>query len=234
MAGIFERIGDILSSNINALLDKAEDPGKMVDQYLRKAKEDLTDVRKNTAAVMAEEKRCKRLVDEAKQEVKELTAYAEKAVLAGNDGDATIFLTKKQAAAGRLADAKQTYATAKGHADQMRQAHDKLVSDISALEARKANIKATAAVAKTQERRIIPPDFFVKKDWRTHGCDSREEASFLNGEKPPGFVLFAESRGAGRFRIETDAGSVRPAKKESPCRRSSRDFFVGLSAATCP
>lgn len=135
MAGIFERIGDILSSNINALLDKAEDPGKMVDQYLRKAKEDLADVRKNTAAVMAEEKRCKRLVDEAKQEVKELTAYAEKAVLAGNDGDATIFLTKKQAAAGRLADAEQTYATAKGHADQMRQAHDKLVSDISALEA---------------------------------------------------------------------------------------------------
>ena len=63
MAGIFERIGDILSSNINALLDKAEDPGKMVDQYLRKAKEDLADVRKNTAAVMAEEKRCKRLVD---------------------------------------------------------------------------------------------------------------------------------------------------------------------------
>lgn len=151
MAGIFERIGDILSSNINALLDKAEDPGKMVDQYLRKAKEDLADVRKNTAAVMAEEKRCKRLVDEAKQEVKELTAYAEKAVLAGNDGDATIFLTKKQAAAGRLADAEQTYATAKGHADQMRQAHDKLGSDISALEARKANIKATAAVAKTQK-----------------------------------------------------------------------------------
>lgn len=96
MAGIFERIGDILSSNINALLDKAEDPGKMVDQYLRKAKEDLADVRKNTAAVMAEEKRCKRLVDEAKQEVKELTAYAEKAVLAGNDGDATIFLTKSR------------------------------------------------------------------------------------------------------------------------------------------
>lgn len=64
MAGIFERIGDILSANINAMLDKAEDPGKMVDQYLRNAKEDLAEVRANTAAVMAEEKRCKRIVDE--------------------------------------------------------------------------------------------------------------------------------------------------------------------------
>lgn len=151
MAGIFERIGDILSANINAMLDKAEDPGKMVDQYLRNAKEDLAEVRANTAAVMAEEKRCKRIVDETQAEVNELMAYAEKAVLAGNDADATTFLTKKQQAETRLAEAQRTYVTAKSHADQMRAAHNKLVSDIEALEARKANIKATAAVAKTQK-----------------------------------------------------------------------------------
>ena len=151
MAGIFERIGDILSANVNALLDKCEDPGKMVDQYLRNAKEDLAEVRANTAAVMAEEKRCKRIVDETQAEVNELMAYAEKAVLAGNDVDATTFLTKKQQAETRLAEAQRTYATAKSHADQMRAAHNKLVSDIEALESRKANIKATAAVAKTQK-----------------------------------------------------------------------------------
>ena len=146
MAGIFERIGDILSANINAMLDKAEDPGKMVDQYLRNAKEDLAEVRANTAAVMAEEKRCKRIVDETQAEVNELMAYAEKAVMAGNDADATTFLTKKQQAETRLAEAQRIYATAKSHADQMRAAHNKLVSDIEALEARKANIKATAAL----------------------------------------------------------------------------------------
>lgn len=151
MAGIFERLGDILSANVNALLDKCEDPGKMVDQYLRNAKEDLAEVRENTAAVMAEEKRCKRIVDETQAEVNELMAYAEKAVMAGNDADATTFLTKKQQAETRLADAQKTYAVAKGHADQMRAAHNKLVSDIEALESRKANIKATAAVAKTQK-----------------------------------------------------------------------------------
>lgn len=83
MAGIFERLGDILSANINALLDKAEDPGKMVDQYLRNAKEDLAEVRKNTAGVMAEEKRCQRNVQELEAEAAELEQYAQKAVLAG-------------------------------------------------------------------------------------------------------------------------------------------------------
>lgn len=151
MASIFERLGDILSANVNAVLDKMENPGKMVDQYLRNAKEDLADVRSNTAAVMAEEKRCQRLVEEAEAEVNELAAYAEKAVAAGNDNDAVQFLTKKAQAQEQLARAKSTYATARSHAEQMRAAHDKLVSDIEALESRKASIKATAAVAKTQK-----------------------------------------------------------------------------------
>lgn len=151
MANIFSRLGDIMSANVNALLDKMEDPGKMVDQYLRNAKEDLAEVRKATAGVMAEEKRCKRLVEDTQKEVDELTSYAEKAILAGNDSDAAKFLAKKQEVAGRLAEAQSTYKTAKSHADQMRAAYDKLVNDIAFLESRKANIKATAAVAKTQK-----------------------------------------------------------------------------------
>ena len=41
MAGIMKRFGDIMSANLNALLDKAEDPEKMVDQYLRNLESDL-------------------------------------------------------------------------------------------------------------------------------------------------------------------------------------------------
>ena len=67
--GILKRFKDIMSSNINALLDKAEDPEKMIDQYLRDLQEDLRKVKSETATVMAEEQRCKRQLDECDAEI---------------------------------------------------------------------------------------------------------------------------------------------------------------------
>lgn len=150
--GILSRFGDIISANINELLDKAEDPAKMVDQYLRDAKEDLAKVKQETAAVMAEEKRCKRLLDDCNTEIAKYTDLAKKALTAGNEGDAKVFITRKQEAESRLASLQQTYDVAAANAAKMRQMYDKLVGDISALEARRNNIKATVAVAETQER----------------------------------------------------------------------------------
>ena len=44
--GIISRFTDIMKSNINALLDKCEDPAKMIDQTLRDLREDLAEVKK--------------------------------------------------------------------------------------------------------------------------------------------------------------------------------------------
>ena len=46
---ILSRFKDIMSANINALLDKCEDPAKMIDQYLRQLKEDLAEVKQKNA-----------------------------------------------------------------------------------------------------------------------------------------------------------------------------------------
>lgn len=62
--GILERFTDIIKANINDLLDKAEDPAKMIDQYLRDMTEDLAEVKRETANVMAEESRAKRMLEE--------------------------------------------------------------------------------------------------------------------------------------------------------------------------
>lgn len=149
--GIISRFKDIMSANINALLDKCEDPEKMIDQYMRNLEEDLGKVKAETASVMADEKRTKRELDECTAEIDKLTAYAEKAVVAGNDDDARQFLTKKQSLLTKQAAYQQTYTLAADNAAKMRQMHDKLVNDINELNMRKDTIKAKVKIAKAQQ-----------------------------------------------------------------------------------
>ncbi len=150
--GIIARFRDIMASNINALLDKAEDPEKMIDQLMRNLADDLAEVKEETAGIIAEEKRAERALEECKKEIAELGSYAAKAVQAGNDNDARKFLTEKASIEGKLAGLTEAYNLAHQNADNMRSMHDKLVNDINELNARKEMIKGKMAVAKTQER----------------------------------------------------------------------------------
>ena len=150
--GVIQRFKDIMSANVNAVLDKAEDPEKMIDQYMRNLQDDLGKVKAETAAVMAEETRAKRELDECNQEVEKLQKYAEKAVTAGNDSDARLFLQKKQTVAAQQIALRQAYDSASANAAKMRQMHDKIVKDMENLNQRKAAIKAKVAAAKAQER----------------------------------------------------------------------------------
>jgi len=149
---ILTRFKDIMSANINALLDKCEDPEKMIDQYMRNLESDLGKVKAETASVMAEETRAKRELDECTEQINKMQAYAEKALKAGNESDARSFLEKKQQLATTQAALTQAYNVAADNAAKMRQMHDKLVKDISSLEARRTAIKATVKAAKAQER----------------------------------------------------------------------------------
>lgn len=149
---ILARFKDIMASNIHALLDKAENPEKMIDQYLRNLNRDLGKVKAETAAVMAEEKRAKRELVECQEEMEKMERYAIKALEAGNENDARRFLERKTELAEKETSLQNAYNLAAANAKQMRQMHDKLVGDIQELEARKNMLKAKWSVAKTQER----------------------------------------------------------------------------------
>ena len=150
--GMLERFGDIIKANINDLLDKCEDPAKMIDQYMRDLTENLAEVKKETAGVMAEETRAKRMLTENTAEAAKYEGLAKKALAAGNEGDARTFLAKKQQIDAKTASLQTTFDAAHGNAEKMRQMHDKLVSDIESLSSRRDMIKAKVAVAKTQQK----------------------------------------------------------------------------------
>ena len=101
---------------------------------------------------MAEETRAKRMLDENAAEIRRYEDLARKALTAGNEDDARVFLGKKQQLSEKAASLQATYDTAHGNAQKMRQMHDKLVGDIESLNSRREMVKAKVAVAKTQER----------------------------------------------------------------------------------
>ena len=150
--GILTRFKDIMAANINALLDKCEDPEKMIDQTMRNLTKDLGEVKKETAAVMADEQRCKRELEECNKEIAKMQTYAEKALLAGNEADAMKFLEQKNTLTAKQTSLQQTYDVAAANALKMRQMHDKLVKDINELDSRRDAIKAKMKVAKTQQK----------------------------------------------------------------------------------
>ena len=150
--GIISRFKDIMEANFNALLDKAEDPEKMIDQYLRNLEEDLGKVKSETASVMADEKNAKRKLDACQEEINKMAEYARRAVTAGNDDEARQFLKKKADLADQLAVLQKDYELACECSAKMRQMHDKLESDIASLKTRRETLKAKIKVAETQKK----------------------------------------------------------------------------------
>lgn len=150
--GVLERFKTIMTSNINALLDKAEDPEKMIDQILRDLDTDLRNVKAETASIMAEEKRAKRELDECREDVTKMENYAMKALKDNNEEDARKFLEEKKRYEEKLEILEKAYELAEQNSVKMKEMHSKLVGDIDELNSRKANIKAKMSVAKTQAK----------------------------------------------------------------------------------
>lgn len=148
---ILERASMIIRSNINAALERAEDPAKIVDQLLLDCRRDLAACKSETASVMAVEKNAKRLLDECDANIARYTTAARNAVSAGQDDDARQLLSKKQALETNRVELEKNYNAAHQNSVTLRAAHDKLVADIESLESRKDVVKAKVATAKAQQ-----------------------------------------------------------------------------------
>jgi len=114
---------------------------------------DLGQVQAETASVMAEERRAKRELDECQAEIRKLARYAERSVEAGDDETALKFLERKSQLVSKEKELQVAYESAAAKAAAMKQIQDKLISDISKLEARQAELKGKMAEARMQQKR---------------------------------------------------------------------------------
>jgi phage shock protein A len=83
--GIFTRVRDIINSNISAMLDKAEDPEKLVKLMIREMEDTLVEVKASCAGAMATKKKIEREVDEVRRRETEWSGKAQLAVDKGRE-----------------------------------------------------------------------------------------------------------------------------------------------------
>jgi phage shock protein A len=146
--GILSRFKTIMASNVNAVLDKAEDPETTVEELMRGLRLDIGTVRAEAAALQAEEQRAKRALEECRAEIRKLTAYAEKSHEMGNTADAGLFQDKRDALLPKETELEARYTEAAGQAARLKELEEKLSSDIGRLEARQAELKERMAQQK--------------------------------------------------------------------------------------
>lgn len=145
------RIKDLISANINSMLDKAEDPEKMANEYLRQLTNELYEVRTGVAAAMADETRLEQRRVSASSEVQQWQSKAESALRAGDEELAKAALSRK-VQAQKLAEQFQAQETAQEEqVDAMQEALVQLETRIAEVKAKKELIIAKKNRAQTQE-----------------------------------------------------------------------------------
>jgi phage shock protein A len=191
--GIFTRFRDIISSNINAMLDKAEDPAKLIRLMIREMEDTLIEIKASCAGVMAERKKIERQLNEVVSREKTWQDKAELAVNRGRDDLAREALVERRKYRERAGDLEKELvecgALVEQYQDDIRQLEEKLGS---AREKQRMLVQRhihASRKKRAQEdiRRMDNTEALLKFEELEHRIERMEaEADMVNFGKKPG------------------------------------------------
>ncbi|MBL1208179.1 PspA/IM30 family protein [Geminocystis sp. GBBB08] len=150
--GIFDRISRVVRANVNDMIDKAEDPEKVLEQSLREMGDDLIKMRQAVAQAIAAQKRTEQ---QYQKNLSEANMWQQRAQLALTKGEETLAreaLVRKKTHADTAATLKTQLDSQVGQIDSLRRNLTALESKISEAKTKKDMLKARMSAAKANQQ----------------------------------------------------------------------------------
>jgi phage shock protein A len=151
MTSILGRIKDLVSANVNAMLDKAEDPEKMANEYLRQLTNELYEARTNVAAAMADETKLEQKMIQFQGEADSWQSKAEAALRASDETLAKAALSRKVQSQKMADQYREQHTAQEQQVDALQDALVQLETRIAETKAKKELIIAKKNRAQTQQ-----------------------------------------------------------------------------------
>ena len=138
--GIFSRFADIINANLNSLLDKAEDPAKMIRLIIQEMEDTLVEVRTSSARTIAEKKELQRKIDKVKSEVDNWQQKAELAISKDREDLAKAALLEKKRLNEMTDDMEKQLSSANETLDQLNREIGQLQDKLQDAKARQSTL----------------------------------------------------------------------------------------------
>jgi phage shock protein A len=146
--GIFDRMGKVISSNVNSLLDKAEDDKKLLELNLEEMAEQLKSGRQDVISAVASEKQLRKKADDLKVEVDKWEKRAELALKSDDEALAREALRQKKRAEVDSQSAEKARQDQRDVAIKMKEELERMEQKLEELKLRKGTIAARAQQAR--------------------------------------------------------------------------------------
>ena len=146
--GIFDRMRRLVSSNVNAAIDKMSDPAKEIDQLVIDMEAQLKKARGEVQTALATEKRHRNKVQELQKSATEWQDRAERALRAGDENLAREALKRKGDVDAEVLASEGTLRDAQAHADTMTAQLKQLEARVQEVKSKKETLKAKARASK--------------------------------------------------------------------------------------